>query len=255
MRILICTEEAPGMQSAVWLGVELARRLEARATLLAVMDDVDDQARENLRQTRRWLRRELELEAFVAVTEGYRVDEVVLLREFDLVLLEGFDLDRATELLPQAPPPHILFVRPGSRSVIERILLCTDCTFASSATVELTTRLAAVLNAEVTVLLACQDAEPGALVEQEKTLQEAGLRYSFRRGEGELPEEVMRAHAETGYDLTVLASPGGWAEAGQVRDLLGTVQGSFLLTTRTVQPGLLERVRAWLGDLSLTRAS
>lgn len=254
MRILICTEEAPGMQSAVWLGVELARRLEARATLVAVMDDVDDEAREYLRQTRRWLRRELELEAFVAVTEGYRVDQVVLLREFDLVLLEGFDLDRATELLPQAPPPHILFVRPGSRAVIERILLCTDSTFASHSAVELTARLAALLKAEVTLLLAGRDADPGALVEQEKILQDGGVRYAFRRGEGELHEDVMRAHAETGYDLTVLAQPCGWGEGSEVRALLGAVEGSFLLTSKTVQPGLMDRVRAWLGDLSLARA-
>lgn len=250
MRMLICTEETPTFQSSVWLGVEMARKLQAETTFLTVAEEVDEELRESLRDTRRWLRKELELDAWVATTQGFSVSEVVTLQQFDVILFEGLDVKRAVELLPQAPPPQILFVRPGCEANLKRILLCTDSTHGAHPSVDLTARIARAMGAEVT-LMHVDNAPPdeGALAEQERHLAEQGVLHKFRRGHGTLGEEVARVHAEESYDLTVFSLDSNWAEAPEAHALMEQVGGSFLLVRKTRALGLLERFRSWVGEM------
>lgn len=250
MRILICTEETPSIQSSVWLGVEMARKLNAETTFLTVVDEVDEDLRESLRDTRRWLRKELELDAWVATTQGFSVSQVVSLQQFDVILFEGLDVQRAVEILPQAPPPQILFVRPGCEASLKRILLCTDSTHGSHPSVDLAARLARAMGAEVT-LMHVDNAEPdeGALAEQEDHLAKQGVLAGFRRGHGRLQEEVARAHEEQSYDLTVLSLDSGWGESPEIQELMGSVEGSFLLVRKTRAATLLERFQSWVSNV------
>ncbi len=250
MRMLICTEETPGIQSSVWLGVEMARKLEAETTFLTVVDEVDEELRENLRDTRRWLRKEMELDAWVATTQGFSVSQVVSVQQFDVILFEGLDVDRAVELLPQAPPPQILFVRPGCQAEVKKILLCTDSTHGAHPSVDLAARIGKAMGAEVT-LMHVDNVPPdeGALSEQEGHLRQAGVLHAFRRGHGPLREEVERAHAEESYDLTVLSLDTGWGDAPEAREVMESVGGSFLLVRKTRAATLLERFRGWVGEM------
>lgn len=250
MRLLICTEEVPGIQSSLWLGVEMASRMKAETTVLTVVDEVDEEMKTSLRDTRRWLRKELELNAWVATTQGFQVPDVVPVEQYDVILFEGMDVDRAVELLPQAPPPQILFVEPGCRAAFQRILLCTDSTHGSHPAVELTARIARAMGAEVT-LMHVDQAPPteGALSEQEDHLREEGVLAGFRRGHGNLTEEIARAHAEQPYDLTVLSLDCGWGESPEARQAMQAAPGSFLLVRKSRAVGLLQRFQSWVGDL------
>jgi nucleotide-binding universal stress UspA family protein len=240
MKILICSDGTPQGESATRLGGILAGPLRAATTLLGIAEKAEEEPR--LREA---LEREAEslrgagasLEIVVNTGEPVRkiVDQTAT-AEYDLVVIgarrtgsiEPYSRSEKTyELIKSILPPVLVAI--GEWAQLKRFLVCTGGKEFIEEAVQLTGKLAAALNASVTLLHVM--AEPPAiyadLVQMEEDVErllesKAELGINLRRQKQDLekmgvPAEVRVRHGlvvdqvfaevrEQSYDLIVTGS-------------------------------------------------
>jgi nucleotide-binding universal stress UspA family protein len=172
MKILICSDGMPAAQNAIELGAFLASPLKAQITLLGIAEKSSDE---------RPLREALERQAQSLRTQSGQPDIVVRAGEPVRQILDqtskiGYNLvvigarwtgatghywrsEKTYEVIKAIQPPVLVAI--GERKQLKRFLVCTGGKEFIEKAVEFTGKLAAAVNASVTLLHVM--AEPPAM--------------------------------------------------------------------------------------------
>jgi nucleotide-binding universal stress UspA family protein len=172
MKILICSDGMPAAQNAIELGAFLASPLKAQITLLGIAEKSSDE---------RPLREALERQAQSLRTQSAQPDIVVRAGEPVRQILDqtskiGYNLvvigarwtgatghywrsEKTYEVIKAIQPPVLVAI--GERKQLKRFLVCTGGKEFIEQAVEFTGKLAAAVNASVTLLNVM--AEPPAM--------------------------------------------------------------------------------------------
>ncbi len=172
MKILICSDGMPAAQNAIELGAFLASPLKAQITLLGIAEKSSDE---------RPLREALERQAQSLRTQSAQPDIVVRAGEPVRQILDqtskiGYNLvvigarwtgatghywrsEKTYEVIKAIQPPVLVAI--GERKQLKRFLVCTGGKEFIEKAVEFTGKLAAAVNASVTLLHVM--AEPPAM--------------------------------------------------------------------------------------------
>ncbi|HSS15768.1 MAG TPA: universal stress protein [Candidatus Dormibacteraeota bacterium] len=248
MKILICSDGMPAAQNAIELGAFLASPLKAQVTLLGIAEKSSDERplREALEKQAQSLRGQ-GTSPDIIVQSGEPVRQIVdqtSKSSYDLVVIGArwtgatghyWRSEKTYEVIKAIQPPVLVAI--GERKQLKRFLVCTGGKEFIEQAVQFTGKLAAALNASVTLLNVM--AEPPAIYADLVRLEEnvdqlleskSELGTNLRRQKRELerlavPAEVRLRHGividqvfeEVGagnYDLIVTGT-------SQARGLLG----------------------------------
>jgi nucleotide-binding universal stress UspA family protein len=237
MKILICSDGMPAAERAVELGGLLAGWLKAETTLLGIAEKSRDERaiRETLEKQAQSLRaREVPLEIIVRAGEPIRqILDQTSKTNYDLVVI-GARRTRAAgrywrsaktyELIKAIQPPVLVAI--GECKRLKRFLVCTGGKEFIEQAVQLTGKLAAAVEASVTLLhvmaeppavyadlvsleedvdrLLASGSELGMnLLEQKKELERIGVSAEVRVRHGIVIDQVFEEVREGDYDLIV----------------------------------------------------
>jgi nucleotide-binding universal stress UspA family protein len=240
MTILICSDGTPEGESATRLGGILAGPLRATTTLLGIAEQGEDEAtlRAALEREAQALRSAgVSLEIVVDTGEPVRkiVDQTAKTK-YDLVIIgarrtgsiEPYSRSEKTyELIKSISPPVLVAI--GEWAQLKRFLVCTGGKEFIEEAVQLTGKLAAALNALVTLLHVM--AEPPAIYadlvqmeedverlleskselginlrRQKQDLEKMNVLAKVRIRHGLVVEQVFAEAREQSYDLIVTGS-------------------------------------------------
>jgi sulfate transport system ATP-binding protein len=206
-------------RAAVALGAEIARRAQARVSLVAQGEENGEPLRELLRESIEQLGTGVtihEARAAAGSRTEMAAEEAVRL-PYDLVVL-GWEPREGREVagaLLGAGAEHLLLV-PGPTSVPSRVLVCVAVGEPGKRDVAFAARLVRHLGAEVTVMTVLDPhSDTAAAREAARRFLEGGVRTLARLGvhavarvrTGE-PEGEIRAQLDEGeHDLLVMGSP------------------------------------------------
>src|SRR5436190_14916377 len=237
MKILICSDGMPAAERAVELGGLLAGALKAETTLLGIAEKSRDEGfmREALeKQAQSLWAREVALEIVVHAGEPVRqILDQTSKANYDLVVIGAgrpraagryWRSERTYELIKTIQPPVLVAIGEGKR--LKRFLVCTGGKEFIEQAVQLTGKLAAAVEASVTLLHVM--AEPPAvyadlvsleedvdrllgsgselgmnLLQQKKELERIGVSAEVRVRHGIVIDQVFEEVREGDYDLIV----------------------------------------------------
>ena len=237
MKILICSDGMPAAERAVELGGLLAGWLKAETTLLGIAEKSRDERpmREALEKQAQSLRaREVPLEIIVHAGEPVRqILDQTSKTNYDLVVIGArrprgagryWRSAKTYELIKAIQPPVLVAIGEGKR--LKRFLVCTGGKEFIEQAVQLTGKLAAAVEASVTLLHVM--AEPPAvyadlvsleedvdrllesgselgmnLLQQKKELERIGVSAKVRVRHGIVIDQVFEEVREGDYDLIV----------------------------------------------------
>ena len=235
MKILICSDGMPAAEKAVELGGLLAGPLKAETTLLGIAEKSRDERfmREALEKQAQSLRaREVPLEIIVYAGEPVRqILDQTSKTNYDLVVIGGrrpraagryWRSGKTYEVIKTIQPPVLVAIGEGKR--LKRFLVCTGGKEFIEQAVQLTGKLAAAVEASVTLLHVM--AEPPAvyadlvsleedvdrllgsgselgmnLLQQKKELERIGVSAEVRVRHGIVIDQVFEEVREGDYDL------------------------------------------------------
>ena len=237
MKILICSDGMPAAEKAVELGGLLAGPLKAETTLLGIAEKSRDERfmRQALEKQAQSLRaREVPLEIIVHAGEPVRqILDQTSKTNYDLVVIGAgrpraagryWRSEKTYELIKTIQPPVLVAI--GECKRLKRFLVCTGGKEFIEQAVQLTGKLAAAVEASVTLLHVM--AEPPAvyadlvsleedvdrllgsgselgmnLLQQKKELERIGVSAEVRVRHGIVIDQVFEEVREGDYDLIV----------------------------------------------------
>jgi len=237
MKILICSNGMPAAERAIELGGLLAGPLKAETTLLGIAEKSRDEGpmREALEKQAQPLRaRAVALEIVVHAGEPVRqILDQTSKANYDLVVIGAgrpraagryWRSEKTYELIKTIQPPVLVAI--GECKRLKRFLVCTGGKEFIEQAVQLTGKLAAAVEASVTLLHVM--AEPPAvyadlvsleedvdrllesgselgmnLLEQKKELERIGVSAEVRVRHGIVIDQVFKEVREGDYDLIV----------------------------------------------------
>jgi nucleotide-binding universal stress UspA family protein len=237
MKILICSDGTPAAERAIELGGLLAGPLKAEATLLGIAEKSRDEGpmREALEKQAQPLRaRAVALEIVVHAGEPVRqILDQTSKANYDLVVIGAgrpraagryWRSEKTYELIKTIQPPVLVAI--GECKRLKRFLVCTGGKEFIEQAVQLTGKLAAAVEASVTLLHVM--AEPPAvyadlvsleedvdrllgsgselgmnLLQQKKELERIGVSAEVRVRHGIVIDQVFEEVREGDYDLIV----------------------------------------------------
>src|SRR5205809_2553764 len=235
MKILICSNGMPAAERAIELGGLLAGTLKAETTLLGIAEKSRDERfmREALEKQAQSLRaQEVPLEIIVHAGEPVRQNlDQTSKANYDLVVIGAgrpraagryWRSEKTDELIKTIQPPVLVAI--GECKRLKRFLVCTGGKEFIEQAVQLTGKLAAAVEASVTLLHVM--AEPPAvyadlvsleedvdrllesgselgmnLLEQKKELERVGVSAEVRVRHGIVIDQVFKEVREGDYDL------------------------------------------------------
>src|SRR6266581_4928415 len=237
MKVLICSDGTPAAESAIELGGLLAARLKAETTLFGIAEKSQDEAplREALEKQAQPIRsRNVALDIIVNAGEPIReILDQTSKASYDLVVI-GARWTGATgyywrsaktyEVIKAIQPPVLVAI--GECKQLKRFLICTGGKEFIEPAVQFTGRLAAAVNASVTLLHVM--AEPPAMYadlvrmeenveqlleskselgtnlrRQKRELERLGVSADVRLRHGIVIDEVFAEVSAGDYDLIV----------------------------------------------------
>jgi nucleotide-binding universal stress UspA family protein len=237
MKILICSDGMPAAERAVELGGLLGGPLKAETTLLGIAEKSRDEGpmREALEKQAQPLRaRAVALEIIVHAGEPVRqILDQTSKANYDLVVIGArrpsgagryWRSEKTYELIKTIQPPVLVAIGEGKR--LKRFLVCTGGKEFIEQAVQLTGKLAAAVEASVTLLhvmaeppavyadlmsleedvdrLLASGSELGMnLVQQKKELERIGVSAEVRVRHGIVIDQVFEEVREGDYDLIV----------------------------------------------------
>ena len=237
MKILICSNGMPAAERAIELGGLLAGTLKAETTLLGIAEKSRDEGsmREALeKQAQSLWAREVALEIVVHAGEPVRqILDQTSKANYDLVVIGAgrpraagryWRSEKTYELIKTIQPPVLVAI--GECKRLKRFLVCTGGKEFIEQAVQLTGKLAAAVEASVTLLHVM--AEPPAvyadlvsleedvdrllgsgselgmnLLQQKKELERIGVSAEVRVRHGIVIDQVFEEVREGDYDLIV----------------------------------------------------
>jgi len=237
MKILICSNGMPAAERAIELGGLLAGPLKAETTLLGIAEKSRDEGsmREALeKQAQSLWAREVALEIVVHAGEPVRqILDQTSKANYDLVVIGAgrpraagryWRSEKTYELIKTIQPPVLVAI--GECKRLKRFLVCTGGKEFIEQAVQLTGKLAAAVEASVTLLHVM--AEPPAvyadlvsleedvdrllgsgselgmnLLQQKKELERIGVSAEVRVRHGIVIDQVFEEVREGDYDLIV----------------------------------------------------
>jgi len=237
MKILICSDGMPAAEHAIELGGLLAGPLKAETTLLGIAEKSREERRlrETLEKQAQSLRaREVALEIIVRAGEPVRqILDQTSQTNYDLVVIGArqtisaghyWRSEKTYEVIKAIQPPVLVAV--GECKRLKRFLVCTGGKEFIEQAVHLTGKLAAAVQASVTLLhvmaeppavyadlvsleedldrLLASGSELGRnLLEQKKELERLGVSAKVRVRHGIVIDQVFEEVREGDYDLIV----------------------------------------------------
>src|SRR5436190_5926878 len=237
MRILICSDGMPASENAIELAGSLAGPLQAEITLLGIAEKSGDERplREALERQAQSLRTQ-NAQPNIVVREGEPVREILdqtSNNSYDLVLVGArwtgtsghyWRSERTYEVIKAIQPPVLVAI--GESKQLKRFLVCTGGKEFIEQAVQFTGKLAAAVNASVTLLHVM--AEPPAMYadlvrmeedvtqlleskselgtnlrRQRRELERLGVHAEVRLRHGIVIDQVFAEVHEGNYDLIV----------------------------------------------------
>src|SRR6266705_1334688 len=172
MKILICSDGTPSAETAIQLGGLLAGPLKAETTLLGIAETSQDES--PLRETLQAQAQSLQARGVsvdIMVQSGEPVRQIIdhtSKNSYDLVVIGArwtgatghyWRSEKTYEVIKTVQPPVLVAI--GERKQLRRFLVCTGGKEFIEPAVQFTGRLAAAVNASVTLLHVM--AEPPAM--------------------------------------------------------------------------------------------
>src|SRR5438093_2224793 len=237
MKILICSDGTSSAETAIQLGGSLAGPLKAETTLLGIAETAQDQGplRETLQEQAQSLQgRGVSVDIMVQSGEPVRqITDQTSNAAYDLVVIGArwtgatghyWRSEKTYEVIKTVQPPVLVAI--GERKQLKRFLVCTGGKEFIEPAVQFTGKLAAAVNASVTLLHVM--AEPPAMYadlvrleenveqlleskselgtnlrRQKKELERLGVSAEVRLRHGNVIDQVFEVAREGDYDLIV----------------------------------------------------
>src|SRR6266571_5348352 len=240
MNILICSDGRPAADSATRLGGLLARPLQAKTTLLGIIEaSADEQALRTALEKQAESLRASKTALELVMRAGEPIREIVhqtSTARYDLVIIGSrrarstglyWRSEKTYEVIKAIAPPVLVAI--GHSPQLQRFLVCTGGKKFIEQAVQLTGTLAAAVGASVTLLHVM--AEPPAIYadlvrleedvdhlleskselginlrRQKRDLASLGVRAEVRVRHGIVIDQVFAEAEEGNYDLVVTGS-------------------------------------------------
>ena len=237
MKILICSDGTSSAETAIQLGGSLAGPLKAETTLLGIAETAQDQGplRETLQEQAQSLQgRGVSVDIMVQSGEPVRqITDQTSKAAYDLVVIGArwtgatgryWRSEKTYEVIKTVQPPVLVAI--GERKQLKRFLVCTGGKEFIEPAVQFTGKLAAAVNASVTLLHVM--AEPPAMYadlvrleenveqlleskselgtnlrRQRRELERLGVSADVRLRHGIVIDQVFDEAREGDYDLIV----------------------------------------------------
>jgi nucleotide-binding universal stress UspA family protein len=237
MKILICSDGTQSAETAIHLGGSLAGPLKAEATLLGIAEtSQDEQPLRDALYKQAQLLQERGVSPAIVVQSGEPVRQIVdqtSKTNYDLVVIGArwigatghyWRSAKTYEVIKAIQPPVLVAI--GECKQLKRFLVCTGGKEFIDQALQLTGKLAAVVNASVTLLhvmaeppamyadLVRMEENVGQLLEskselgtnlgrQKKELERLGVSADIRLRHGIVVDQVFEEVREGNYDLIV----------------------------------------------------
>ena len=237
MKILICSDGTQSTETAIHLGGSLAGPLKAETTLLGIAEtSQDEQPLRDALYKQAQLLQERGVSPVIVVQSGEPVRQIVdqtSKTNYDLVVIGArwigatghyWRSAKTYEVIKAIQPPVLVAI--GECKQLKRFLVCTGGKEFIDQALQLTGRLAAVVNASVTLLhvmaeppamyadLVRMEENVGQLLEskselgtnlgrQKKELERRGVSADIRLRHGTVVDQVFEEVREGNYDLIV----------------------------------------------------
>jgi nucleotide-binding universal stress UspA family protein len=237
MKILICSDGTQSTETAIHLGGSLAGPLKAETTLLGIAEtSQDEQPLRDALYKQAQLLQERGVSPAIVVQSGEPVRQIVdqtSKTNYDLVVIGArwigatghyWRSAKTYEVIKAIQPPVLVAI--GECKQLKRFLVCTGGKEFIDQALQLTGRLAAVVNASVTLLhvmaeppamyadLVRMEENVGQLLEskselgtnlgrQKKELERLGVSADIRLRHGIVVDQVFEEVREGNYDLIV----------------------------------------------------
>ena len=237
MKILICSDGTQSTETAIHLGGSLAGPLKAETTLLGIAEtSQDEQPLRDALYKQAQLLQERGVSPAIVVQSGEPVRQIVdqtSKTNYDLVVIGArwigatghyWRSAKTYEVIKAIQPPVLVAI--GECKQLKRFLVCTGGKEFIDHALQLTGRLAAVVNASVTLLhvmaeppamyadLVRMEENVGQLLEskselgtnlgrQKKELERLGVSADIRLRHGIVVDQVFEEVREGNYDLIV----------------------------------------------------
>ena len=237
MKILICSDGTQSTETAIHLGGSLAGPLKAETTLLGIAEtSQDEQPLRDALYKQAQLLQERDVSPAIVVQSGEPVRQIVdqtSKTNYDLVVIGArwigatghyWRSAKTYEVIKAIQPPVLVAI--GECQQLKRFLVCTGGKEFIDQALQLTGKLAAVVNASVTLLHVM--AEPPAMYadlvrmeenvdqlleskselgtnlgRQKKELERLGVSAAIRLRHGIVVDQVFEEVREGNYDLIV----------------------------------------------------
>jgi sulfate/thiosulfate transport system ATP-binding protein len=231
MHFLIVTGASPQDRAALGLGAEIARRSQARVTLLAQAESGGDALTKLLQGAKESVGGDVTIHEGRQAS-GFRPDAIadeISRAPYDLIVL-GWHPREGREVVEEAlagGAEHLLLV-PKTTAVPTNVLVCVAVGEPGKRDVAFSARLARHLDAEAAVMTVlsedrddhdAKDAARRFLEGGVRTLARSGVKATTRVRTGDPEEEIRAQLSEGGHDMLVLGSP--WPRYGERRELTG----------------------------------
>jgi nucleotide-binding universal stress UspA family protein len=237
MKILICSDGTQSTETAIHLGGSLAGPLKAETTLLGIAEtSQDEQPLRDALYKQAQLLQERGVSPAIVVQSGEPVRQIVdqtSKTNYDLVVIGArwigatghyWRSAKTYEVIKAIQPPVLVAI--GECKQLKRFLVCTGGKEFIDQALQLTGKLAAVVNASVTLLhvmaeppamyadLVRMEENVGQLLEskselgtnlgrQKKELERRGVSADIRLRHGIVVDQVFEEVREGNYDLIV----------------------------------------------------